>query len=629
MKINFTSINADLLTGVNFLSEDLNIETASDGVPIEVCAGEVLEVKYSAGRGLIRYKEKHHFFRALGLFIEHFDEREDFHITEIPRFRTIGVMTDCSRNAVLTVSSVKRLCRKMALMGLNMLMLYTEETYTVEGEPYFGYMRGRYTHNELCECDGYANALGIELIPCIQALGHLESFLRWRGVSKYKDTGRVLLCEEETTYNLIDRMLRSVSKSFRSKRIHLGLDETHNLGLGNYLTNNSYKNPKEIMRAHLDRVAEIAKKYGFEPMMWSDMFFKFASKKKNTENYDINAEITPEIVQGANPEFQLVYWDYYNFKKENYIKLIREHLKFGQKPIFAGGIWIWTGISPNYGRTFSTTNAALEACKETGIDEVIATLWFNGSEGNHFAGLLGLQLFAEHSYGEYDPSRLSKRFAFCTGLDSGAVFDLGKLDEIPGVEKGNPRSLNPSHVMLWQDILMGLFDKQFNVENLYSYYETLENQYRMNRETAGEWAFIFSTPEKSAQVLKIKAELGNKIRKAYLEHDKETLLEIANKTLFSLKTAVSELHVTHRNQWFSTYKAFGWEVLDLKYGGLLSRIDSVSIRLLDYCDGKIDVVDELEEEILPFAPAKPPTSAGYVEEWEINHATIVSANKLE
>ncbi len=31
----------------------------------------------------------------------------------------------------------------MAVMGLNMLMLYAEDSYVIEGEPWFGYMRGK------------------------------------------------------------------------------------------------------------------------------------------------------------------------------------------------------------------------------------------------------------------------------------------------------------------------------------------------------------------------------------------------------------------------------------------------------------------------------------------------------
>ena len=65
-------------------------------------------------------------------------------------------MLDCSRNAVFTVEKVKSVIRTLAKMGMNVLMLYTEDTYEVPGEPYFGSYRGRYIKAEIQEMDAYA-----------------------------------------------------------------------------------------------------------------------------------------------------------------------------------------------------------------------------------------------------------------------------------------------------------------------------------------------------------------------------------------------------------------------------------------------------------------------------------------
>ena len=62
-------------------------------------------------------------------------------------------------------------------MGLNAVCLYTEDTYEVPNEPFFGYLRGRYETSELKELDDYAADFGIEMFPCIQTLGHMEQVL--------------------------------------------------------------------------------------------------------------------------------------------------------------------------------------------------------------------------------------------------------------------------------------------------------------------------------------------------------------------------------------------------------------------------------------------------------------------
>ena len=95
-------------------------------------------------------------------------------------FDYFGVLIDCSRNAVPSVEGLKRFLGTIAKMGYNMAMLYTEETYEVENEPYFGYKRGRYSVNEIREIDRFAASVGIELVPCIQTLAHLAPLKRWR-----------------------------------------------------------------------------------------------------------------------------------------------------------------------------------------------------------------------------------------------------------------------------------------------------------------------------------------------------------------------------------------------------------------------------------------------------------------
>ncbi|MBQ7090766.1 MAG: beta-N-acetylhexosaminidase, partial [Clostridia bacterium] len=82
-----------------------------------------------------------------------------FTLTEKPHFQTVGPMLDTSRGKVMTVEGVKRFLDKIQKLGLNMLMLYTEDLFEVEGYPQFGYQRGRYTLEELRELDRYAASL--------------------------------------------------------------------------------------------------------------------------------------------------------------------------------------------------------------------------------------------------------------------------------------------------------------------------------------------------------------------------------------------------------------------------------------------------------------------------------------
>lgn len=62
-----------------------------------------------------------------------------------------------------------------------------EDMYEIKERPHFGYLRGRYSFDELEAIDDYAYSLGIEAVPCIQTFGHLKNYLCWPEAASLKD----------------------------------------------------------------------------------------------------------------------------------------------------------------------------------------------------------------------------------------------------------------------------------------------------------------------------------------------------------------------------------------------------------------------------------------------------------
>ncbi len=587
--------------GINIFSRRFGFEVGEGGFVINVTrTSGPLHIALEGNKGEIAYGDTVQFFRALGLFIESSNEADRFSLLEEPQFSTIGACIDCSRNGVLRLESVKEIIEISAGMGINLIALYTEDTYVIESEPYFGYLRGRYSFDELRELDQYAELFGIEMMPCIQTLGHLEQFLKWEAAEDYRDSDSVLLVDCDPVYNLIEKMIRSASAPFRSKRIHIGMDEAFGLGRGRYLDINGWENRFEMMNRHLQKVLAITDRYGLSPIIWSDMYFTIGSK--TGDYFDLDSVVPDDVAARIPKNVQLAYWDYYHHDEAFYSKMIQKHKSMGFQPIFTGGIWTWTGFSTNYGRTFVDSNAALNACKKEGVQEVIVTMWGDdGTENNYFTGLLGLQLFAEHGYTKVlNMDKLKRRVKFCTGVDFDAYMDIRYLDEVPGVPQNNPESCNPSKYLLWQDLLLGLFDKHIEEEKLDIHYDWLEKRMASYKIENPYLLAVFNVLEKLCSVLKVKACLGIKIAEYYRANEKAALRAIADKEIPLLRTKVDELRKAHREAWYMTYKPFGWEVLDLRYGGVMSRADSVVERLKSFVEGKIGRIEELEEEKLYF-----------------------------
>ncbi len=171
----------------------------------------------------------------------------------------------------------------------------------------------------------------------MQALAHLKQIFRWRVYSAHNIAEGVLLVDDERVYTLIENILASLRRIFKAEYINIAMNEALQIGLGRYLDQHGFvENRFEILKKHLDRVVEIAQKYNFKPIMWSDMFFHLANGKYHVDE----PKLGQDIVASIPDEGSLIYWDYYHDKEEYYTKMMKAHAEAGEV-WFAGGAWSW------------------------------------------------------------------------------------------------------------------------------------------------------------------------------------------------------------------------------------------------------------------------------------------------
>ncbi len=568
-------------------------ETEGVTVAVKKCAAG-LTVEGKDGRYTVSWAEKPHFFRAVSLLVGLLESGENaIYIHEEPKMQMCGAMPDCSRNAVLKVETVIRLMGKMASAGMNTLMLYTEDTYEVEGYPYFGYMRGRYTADEIAAMDEAAKALGIEMIPCIQTLAHLENTLRWSYAEEMRDSESILLIDEEKTYAFIEAMLRSVKAAYSSKKIFVGMDEAHFVGRGKYYDLHGDSDRFALLSRHLSRVCALAKKYGLEPIMWSDMFFRLGSK--TGEYYDLSSAIPADMHERIPDNITLAYWDYYNDDKTVYRAMIDKHFSLRRKTMFVGGAWKWLGMGAGYTKTLSTTRVALDVCHEKGLENIMVTLWSDdGAEVDVLTMLGGIQLFAEYMYYDrVDTEHLRRYFKLCMGHDLNNFLAL-EIDDIPNdITKDTISAV--SREVLYQDILCGLFDKNFEGLNLKAHYRAKHEALKTVCEAGMEPLFAYYRA--LTKVLYEKAEIGIDIKRAYDERDVAALAALVEE-LEQLLADYAVMCDAFETLWNSENKAFGFDVYDIRTGGVKARIQTAIKKLTAYINGETDKIEELEEERL-------------------------------
>jgi len=540
----------------------------------------------------ITYGRKIDAFRALGRLL---GEEETSGFTETARFDTLGLMLDCSRNAVPTVTALKFLLRRWALMGINLAMLYTEDTYQAPGEPFFGYLRGGYSPEELRELDDYADALGIEMMPCIQTLGHLDQVLQWPAYQAYADVPGVLLTGHEPTYALLEKLVAAAAAPYRSRRINVGMDETFGLGAGKYRQLYGEKSALEIFNAHVRRVCGICAKQGLRPQMWGDMYFCFASP--SGEYYDRDTVIPPEIAGSIPREMELVFWDYYHADVEIYREFIDHYRALGFEPLF--NCSAWTHIRPwaALPYAFTTLGAGMTACREKDVREAMISLWCDdGAEVDIVSALPAMQLFTEYGYAEQvEMARVKQNFCGSCAADMDDFIAGSKIDYFAFRTDGTTMFSNHSRWLLHEDLLLGILDPQVEEYDLRSYYGELAEELEAAAEKGG-LAQHLRLPAFIARALSLKTHLRRDLRAACLGGDRERLRKLIDGDLAELRQAVDVLWKYHRDLWLAVNKPFGVEVLEGRYGLLRARLESAADRLNAWLTGEITGIPELEQE---------------------------------
>jgi hypothetical protein len=579
---------------LSVLGRHYPIAENGEGLPLEVkLAGEGLRVEKSGGKAVIVASSVSLAARGVGMLLSGLVE-DGQAVEEKPAFKTVGVMFDCCRNAVLKVDYLKEWLRRAALMGYNLAMLYTKDTYVLPDEEGFGYLRGSYTAAELREVDAYASQLGIEMTGCVQALGHLEPVLKWGKYHSIRDTAAELLTTEEKSYELINKILDFFGSVFKSRRIHLGMDETHGLGRGRYMDLNGYRRPFDIYVDHLNRVMGECDKRGLEPMIWSDMFFRMGSK--NMDYYDRDAVTPPDVIAKIPPQVDLVYWDYYHEDVEFYREWIRRHHKLGHKPVMASAVWTWPVFWYNHRKTAATVTPCIEACAAEGVDEIIFTMW--GDDGGYCdwsSALAGACYAAEKCFypqSEPDEKNMAAKFsAICNG-DYQAHVAASELTMMTEKEPVSAESL------LWDDPLLGIYRKDCEVQFGTGFWPKQGKRYSElasrlegcakggagNLPLAGELARILEKKIRAFRAAEDALVKPEKVREAM-----DAVQAVAE--------ALEKFEVSYRGQWYCRNKTFGYEVMQIRLSGQIARWKELCRRLEEIANGTANTIPELTERI--------------------------------
>lgn len=568
--------------------------------PVRVLDIKNVYVKDAENEILIGGLEKADYARALTLYAREYKKgNKCFEITEKRHFKKLGAYFDVSRGGVLKVSTIKKYAKEMLCMGFNRLYLYMEDVFELDGYPHFGYLRGRYSKQELKEISAFGDKIGVEMIPCVQTLGHMGQYLQWNESAPVKDTSQVLLCGSEDTYKFIEAIISTMRECFPTSNIQIGCDEAFGLGTGKFLSENGYKKPIDILIPHIHKVYDICKKYNFTPSMFVDTFIRNLNDEKRY--YIHNLEI-PEGLGDNLPDIKTVYWDYYHFKEEDYDMMIDYHKKFKEIPEFAGGIWTWAGNILNVKHTFDTMIPAMKSSIKNGISEVYATMYGDdGTECNYGMGMPLLNIFSEYCFKGLDASfdTINDMTKFLYDVDCSDYINVSGF-YYPFVNNLLFRQLSKPNCFGQKIFSTDIF---YNLTGTTDFSEFLPYHIEAYNAVCGlgkgtKWEEYYKYMEVILDITIHKMDILSKLSAAYKNNDKEYLKKAAEEYIPYIIKKYKELYSIHEKQWLKTYKPFGWEEHTSRYAHWIFRLEYAIKVITGYLKGEIEKIEELEFELI-------------------------------
>jgi hypothetical protein len=365
------------------------------------------------------------------------------------------------------------------------------------------------------------------------------------------------------------------------------MDEAHDLGFGKIFNKNGFidKNKRaEIMIKHLNKVLEIAKKYGFKCKMWSDMFFRIA----NNGAYYFGENMPKEVIDKYPKEVALVYWDYYHLQEEFYDKMITAHRAFDRELAVASGLWTWARLSYDHGQTVERAEPCILSARRNRIKDFFFTMW--GDDGAYCGfdtALAGIIWGADTAWGagKRSAEELEKITAAWHAGSFKAVLTASEMNyQSPRRDNG----VGCCSIWLWDDPVMGIGWRHLELDDgeIYRGFEAAL--------TASAEQKIFPYAAAVSEFLLAKLHLRHNLLAAYAEKDAAALTAVMDNDIPLAVGSCRKLADEFRRQWVKNYKYSGMECCQHRFAGNIIRLEELACRIREFISGEAGSIPELE-----------------------------------
>ncbi len=285
-------------------------------------------------------------------------------VRDWPAMRYRGVHDDLSRGPFPTLAFQKHQIATLASFKVNLYSPYFEHTLQYAGDPLAAPPGGALTRAEARELAAFAADRHVTIVPEQEAFGHLHHVLKYEKYSAMAESphGHVLAPREAGTQPMIGSWFAQIAADFPSPFLHIGADETFELGTGRTRGEVEKRGLGPVYADFLTQIHTTLKPLNRRLLFWGDV-----------------ATSDPSAIAGLPKDMIAVPWIYWH--QDNYDGNIVPFKRAGMETWVAPGDANWRVVYPLGRVALDNIQGFVEAGQRLGSTGELLAIWNDDGEG--------------------------------------------------------------------------------------------------------------------------------------------------------------------------------------------------------------------------------------------------------
>jgi len=329
-----------------------------------------------------------------------------------PAMQYRGISDDLSRGPFPTLDFQKHQIRVLASFKINIYSPYFEHTLLYPDHPLAAPAGGSLAPAQAAELVAYARQYHITVVPDQESFGHLHHVLKWELYQDRAETphGYMLAPGQDGTLPLIKDWFAEVAQEFPSPFIHIGADETFDLGVGRTHNAVAQQGYGPVYVAFVKQIHDALAPLNRRLLFWGDI-----------------GDANPDAVAGLPKDMIAVPWDYWD--QTGFDKLIAPFAKNGIETWVAPGDSNWNEVYPQDKTALWNIQGFIAAGQSLGSTGALTSVWNDDGEGLFNMDWYGVLFGAAAAWQSGQSSIADYQDAY------GATFHLDSSGKIDSAEK--------------------------------------------------------------------------------------------------------------------------------------------------------------------------------------------------